>query len=57
MEYETRRITGECPYDQGGYFVVDGQEKVIVSHERKVENKLYFALSFMHKVMIKQNTI
>ena len=24
-----------------GYFVVDGSEKVIVSHERKAENKLY----------------
>ena len=32
---------GECPYDQGGYFIVDGLEKVIVSHERKAENKLY----------------
>ncbi len=32
---------GECPYDQGGYFVIDGAEKVIVSHERKAENKFY----------------
>ena len=32
---------GECKYDQGGYFIIDGQEKVIVSHERKAENKLY----------------
>jgi DNA-directed RNA polymerase II subunit RPB2 len=39
--FETRKNMGECPYDQGGYFVVDGQEKVIVSHERKAENKLY----------------
>jgi len=36
---------GECPYDQGGYFIVDGLEKVIVSHERKAENKLYIVKS------------
>ena len=45
MSFETRRQAGECPYDQGGYFVIDGQEKVIVSHERKVENKLYIIKS------------
>jgi len=32
---------GECPYDQGGYFVIDGREKVCVSRERKSENVLY----------------
>ena len=45
MSFETRKQMGECPYDQGGYFVIDGQEKVIVSHERKVENKLYIVES------------
>jgi DNA-directed RNA polymerase II subunit RPB2 len=39
--FELSKQMGECPYDQGGYFIVDGQEKVIVSHERKAENKLY----------------
>ena len=32
---------GECPFEQGGYFIIDGMEKVIVSHERKAENKIY----------------
>ena len=32
---------GECPYEQGGYFIIEGKEKVIVSHERKAENKIY----------------
>ena len=42
---DLRKQMGECPYDQGGYFIVDGQEKVIVSHERKAENKLYIVKS------------
>jgi DNA-directed RNA polymerase II subunit RPB2 len=43
--FEMRKQMGECPFDQGGYFVIDGQEKVIVSHERKAENKLYIVKS------------
>ena len=43
--FETKKAMGECPYDQGGYFVIDGQEKVIVSHERKAENKLFINAS------------
>ena len=38
---EMKQQMGECRFDQGGYFIIDGQEKVIVSHERKAENKLY----------------
>ena len=32
---------GECIYDQGGYFIVDGKEKVIVAQERIVTNKIF----------------
>ena len=42
---EVKKQMGECQHDQGGYFVVDGLEKVIVSHERKAENKLYIVES------------
>jgi DNA-directed RNA polymerase II subunit RPB2 len=31
----------ECPYDQGGYFIVDGKEKVVISQERMVTNRLF----------------
>lgn len=32
---------GECPYDQGGYFIVNGSEKVIVAQERMATNTVY----------------
>ena len=32
---------GECPYDQGGYFIINGKEKVILSQESKIDNILY----------------
>ena len=41
MKGDTLRAMGECEYDQGGYFIIDGKEKVIVAQERQIENKLY----------------
>jgi DNA-directed RNA polymerase II subunit RPB2 len=35
---------GECPYDSGGYFIINGNEKVIISHDRISENKTYVFL-------------
>jgi len=32
-------IHGECKYDPGGYFIVNGQEKAVVSIEKMVDNK------------------
>ena len=32
---------GECPYDSGGYFIINGKEKVILSQENKVDDILY----------------
>lgn len=32
---------GECPYDQGGYFIVNGTEKVLVAQERLATNIVY----------------
>ena len=32
---------GECPYDYGGYFVVDGSEKVLITRQEQAFNTLY----------------
>lgn len=34
-------MIGECPYDQGGYFIVSGSEKVIVAQERMASNNVH----------------
>ena len=31
----------ECPLDPGGYFIIDGKEKVIISQERITTNRLF----------------
>jgi DNA-directed RNA polymerase beta subunit len=35
----TLEMNGECPYDLGGYFIIGGNEKVIISQERIAENE------------------
>ncbi|KAL6072260.1 DNA-dependent RNA polymerase II [Balamuthia mandrillaris] len=32
---------GECPYDQGGYFVINGGEKVLIAQEKMSHNHVY----------------
>jgi DNA-directed RNA polymerase II subunit RPB2 len=37
----TLKELGECEYDQGAYFIVNGGEKVIVAQERVAENQVF----------------
>lgn len=37
---ELQRL-GECPYDQGGYFVINGSEKVLIAQEKMSTNHVY----------------
>jgi DNA-directed RNA polymerase II subunit RPB2 len=32
---------GECPYDSGGYFIINGSEKVLIAQERMAANHVY----------------
>jgi DNA-directed RNA polymerase II subunit RPB2 len=41
MSPEMRREMGECKWDHGGYFIVDGKEKVIVAQERIATNRIF----------------
>lgn len=35
---ESLFLVNECPYDQGGYFVINGSEKVLIAQERSAAN-------------------
>lgn len=41
LEPRARFAAGECRNDQGGYFIIDGKEKVVISQEKFADNMLY----------------
>jgi len=41
LSTEVRFNMGECRNDYGGYFIIDGKEKVIISQEKFADNMLY----------------
>lgn len=40
MDRDLHKV-GECQFDQGGYFVINGSEKVIIAQERLSNNHVY----------------
>jgi DNA-directed RNA polymerase II subunit RPB2 len=41
LNRDVRYNMGECRNDYGGYFIIDGKEKVIISQEKFADNMLY----------------
>ena len=41
LNREARFNMGECKNDPGGYFIIDGSEKAIVTQETRADNMLY----------------
>ena len=43
LDHERHNLSyyGECEHDFGGYFIINGSEKVLVCQERQAENKPY----------------
>ena len=41
LSTDARFNTGECKHDYGGYFIIDGKEKLIISQEKFADNMLY----------------
>ncbi len=46
LSKETKFNLGECRNDLGGYFIIDGKEKVIISQEGRADNVLYIKSDF-----------
>lgn len=38
---EVLKEMGECPFDHGGYFIIAGKEKILISQERITTNRLF----------------
>ncbi|EST08967.1 RNA polymerase, beta subunit, protrusion [Kalmanozyma brasiliensis GHG001] len=41
LDEEMSYSLNECPYDAGGYFVINGSEKVLIAQERMAANHVY----------------
>ena len=39
--YVPPKLTGECPMDCGGYFILKGSEKTVLAQERAAENQIH----------------
>lgn len=41
VEEHSMYTLNECPYDSGGYFIINGSEKVLIAQERMATNHVY----------------
>ena len=41
LDPKIRLHMGECRYDLGGYFIIDGKEKMIIPQEKFADNMFY----------------
>lgn len=41
LEEDNMFNLNECPYDSGGYFIINGSEKVLIAQERMAANHVY----------------
>ncbi|GAA5829952.1 hypothetical protein JCM11251_007946 [Rhodosporidiobolus azoricus] len=41
LEEKDKLELNECPFDKGGYFVINGSEKVLIAQERMATNRVY----------------
>jgi DNA-directed RNA polymerase II subunit RPB2 len=49
---ELRKYNGECEIDEGGYFIINGGEKVIVGQERIANNQLFVFYNTKHDTSV-----
>jgi DNA-directed RNA polymerase II subunit RPB2 len=49
---EFLREVGECPFDNGGYFIIDGAEKVLITRQEQAFNTLYITPQTDPKVSV-----
>ena len=40
-KHSNSTVTGECKFDAGGYFIINGSEKTVLGQERAAENQIY----------------
>ena len=48
---------GECEYDQGGYFIINGNEKSLIAQERMASNNVYVFLNKLNNYMAEIRSI
>tara|TARA_Y100000816_G_C26107060_1_gene588636 strand:+ start:25 stop:3204 length:3180 start_codon:yes stop_codon:yes gene_type:complete len=41
LKHIDNQVTGECIFDTGGYFIINGSEKTVLGQERAAQNKVY----------------